>query len=278
MNFIAKLTDAWENTNSLVCIGLDPDVSRFPSHFNKTADSIFEFNKAIIDATHDLVCAYKPQIAYFSALSAEHQLEKTINYLTKNYPNIPVILDAKRGDIGSTAAMYATEAFSRYGVDAVTVNPYMGYDSVEPFLKHKDRGIILLCRTSNAGANDIQDLLVDGVPLYEKIAALISGKWNTNRNCLLVVGATWPSQMARIRDIVGDDIPFLVPGIGTQGGDIEQIVKAGQTAHGTGLIISSSRAILYASSGPDFAEAARTETLALSNAINQFRHSFNQAV
>ena len=272
MNFIEKLRAIWKDNNSLVCVGLDPDLSRFPKNLERSPDSIFDFNKAIIDVTHDLVCAYKPQIAYFSAISAEEQLEKTIDYIKSNHPNIPIILDAKRGDIGSTAEMYATEAFSRYNVDAVTINPYMGFDSAEPFLKHKDRGIILLCRTSNSGANDIQDLVVSGVPLYEQVATLISEKWNTNKNCLLVVGATWPSQMKKIRNIVGD-MPFLVPGVGAQGGDVERMVKAGQTADGTGLIISSSRAILYASSGSDFAEAARKETLNLKNTINQFRRS-----
>ncbi|MFH0784713.1 MAG: orotidine-5'-phosphate decarboxylase [Pseudomonadota bacterium] len=272
MSFIKKLKKAWKKCNSLVCVGLDPDLARFPNHIDKNIESIFTFNREIIDATHDLVCAYKPQIAYFSAISAEKQLEKTISYIKSNYPHIPVILDAKRGDIGSTAEMYATEAFSRYNVDAVTVNPYMGYDSAEPFLKHKDRGIILLCRTSNNGAGDLQDLIVDGVPIYEHVARLISEKWNFNQNCLLVVGATWPSQMSKIRNIAGD-MPFLVPGVGAQGGDVKEMVRAGQTTNGTGLIISSSRAILYASNGVDFAEAARAETMKLKKTINQFRNA-----
>lgn len=272
MNFIEKLNKSWEKGNSLVCVGLDPDLFRFPKHIDKNIKSFFSFNREIIDATHDLVCAYKPQIAYFSAVSAEKQLEKTIDYIKSNYPHIPVILDAKRGDIGSTAEMYTTEAFSRYNVDAVTVNPYMGYDSAEPFLRHKDRGIILLCRTSNNGAGDLQDLIVDGVPIYEHVAKLISDKWNFNQNCLLVVGATWPSQMSRIRSIVGD-MPFLVPGVGAQGGDVKEMVTAGQTTNGTGLIISSSRAILYASSGANFAEAARSETKKLKNTVNKFRNA-----
>ena len=272
MSFIEKLKRSWKKGNSLLCVGLDPDLSRFPKPIDKNIESIFSFNREIIDATHDLVCAYKPQIAYFSAVSAEKQLEKTIDYIRSNYPHIPVILDAKRGDIGSTAEMYTKEAFSRYNVDAVTVNPYMGYDSAEPFLQHKDRGIILLCRTSNNGAGDLQDLIVDGVPIYEHVARLISEKWNFNRNCLLVVGATWPSQMSRIRSIVGD-MPFLVPGVGAQGGNVKEMVTAGQTANGTGLIISSSRAILYASNGIDFAEAARSETIKLKNTVNQFRNT-----
>jgi orotidine-5'-phosphate decarboxylase len=272
MSFIEKLRTAWQRHNSLVCVGIDPDLSKLPTHFAKTTDSIFAFNKEIIDATHDLVCAYKPQIAYFAAIAAERQLAQTIDYIKSNYPHIPIILDAKRGDIGSTAAMYAQEAFSRYNADAVTINPYLGYDSIEPFLRYPDRGIILLCRTSNSGAGDIQDLIVDGIPIYEHVAKLISDKWNANNNCLLVVGATWPAQMAKLRSIVGE-MPFLVPGIGAQGGNVEAIVTAGQTSDGTGLIVNSSRGILYASSGVDFAAAARAETLSLRDTINQFRHT-----
>jgi orotidine-5'-phosphate decarboxylase len=270
MSFIKNLRNAWVQNNSLVCVGLDPDLARLPSHFAKTPDSIFAFNKEIIDATHDLVCAYKPQIAYFAAIGAEQQLKQTIDYIKTNYPQIPVILDAKRGDIGSTAEMYATEAFVRYNADAVTINPYMGYDAAAPFLKYQDRGVVLLCRTSNPGAGDIQDLMVDGSPIYEHVATMIAQKWNSNQNCLLVVGATWPEQMSKIRSLVGD-LPFLVPGVGAQGGDVEAMVTAGQTQDGTGLIISSSRAILYASNGADFATAARAETIKLRDTINQFR-------
>jgi orotidine-5'-phosphate decarboxylase len=270
VSFIDKLSSAWRSNNSLVCVGLDPDPSRFPASVAGNDQEIFDFNKSIIDATHDLVCAYKPQIAHFSAESAESQLESTIHYIKENYPQIPVILDAKRGDIGSTAEMYATEVFERYAADAVTVSPYLGFDSFEPFLKYKDRGVILLCRTSNKGAADLQDLTVDGMPLYEKVATLAAQKWNASGNCLLVVGATWPEQMARIRSIVGE-MPLLVPGVGTQGGDIESLVRMGQTKAGSGLIISSSRAILYASDGEDFAQAARRETLRLRDAINQHR-------
>jgi orotidine-5'-phosphate decarboxylase len=271
MTFIDRLKRAWTLNDSLVCVGLDPDPSRFPAHIEALNEPIFEFNKAIIDATHDLVCAYKPQIAHYAAQSAELELESTISYIKSNYPDVPVILDAKRGDIGSTAEMYATEAFERYGAHAVTVNPYLGFDSLEPFLRHKDRGIILLCRTSNKGAADLQDLIIDGIPLYEKVAALAAQRWNTNGNCLLVMGATWPQQMTRIRSMIGD-MPLLVPGVGAQGGDVEQLVKAGQTAAGSGLIVNSSRAILYASQARDFAEAARNETEALRKLINQFRH------
>lgn len=270
MSFIQKLQAAWQQNQSLVCVGLDPDLARFPAHFAQQPDAIFQFSKAIIDATNDLVCAYKPQIAYFSAIGAEAQLEKITDYLKAHYPQIPIILDAKRGDIGSTASMYAREAFGRYHADAVTVNPYLGYDSIEPFLDYADHGVIILCRTSNPGAGDIQDLIVDGSPLYEHIARRAAEQWNHNSNCLLVVGATWPHQMAKIRSLVGN-MPFLVPGIGAQGGDITTMVQAGQTSDGNGLIISSSRAILYASNQADFASAARAETLKLKDAINSVR-------
>lgn len=272
MSFIEKLKNAWASNNSLLCVGLDPDTDKFPHALQSLAksDAIFAFNKAIIDATHDLVCAYKPQIAYFAAESAEVALEKTIQYIHTHYPHIPVILDAKRGDIGSTAQQYAIEAFERYNADAVTVNPYLGFDSVTPFTAYAERGTILLCRTSNSGAADLQDLPVDGIPLYQKVAITARDQWNGNNNCLLVVGATWPEQMAEVRKLVGD-MPFLVPGVGAQGGDVAAMVKAGQTADGTGLIISSSRAVLYASKNDDFAQAARTIAQALKQEINAAR-------
>lgn len=215
-------------------------------------------------------CAFKPQIAYFAAGSAERQLEQTIGYIKSEYPDIPVILDAKRGDIGSTADRYAAEAFDRYGADAVTVNPYLGSDSIEPFTAYKEHGVILLCRTSNPGAGDLQDLEVDGMPLYKKVAYTAARRWNVHGNCLLVVGATWPEQMAEIREIVGE-MPFLVPGVGAQGGDVEAMVKAGQTPDGRGLIINSSRAVLYADKGEDFSGAARAVAAALRNQINACR-------
>jgi orotidine-5'-phosphate decarboxylase len=273
MSFIRQLQAAWQSSDSLLCIGLDPDLQRFPASLASGNGNIFSFNRAIIDATHDLVCAYKPQIAYFSALGAERQLEQTIAYIKSSYPHIPVILDAKRGDIGSTATQYAREAFVRYQVDAVTVNPYMGFDSVQPFLDYQDKGVIILCKTSNSGAAQLQELQLSGQdsePVYEYIARLVAKEWNFNHNCLLVIGATWPQQVARVRSIVGD-MPFLVPGAGAQGGDVASIVQAGQTAAGTGLVISASRSILYASASHDFAEAARTQAAALKNAINQHR-------
>jgi orotidine-5'-phosphate decarboxylase len=271
VTFIDKLKAAWSSQRSLVCVGLDPDLERLPAHLPRTPAGVLEFNRAIIDATHDLVCAYKPQIAYFAAIAAEPQLLATIEHIRQVCPGVPVILDAKRGDIGSTAEQYAREAFARYGADAVTVNPYMGRDSAEPFLRYADRGVILLCRTSNSGAADVQDLLVEGQPLYEHIATMIAQHWNVRGNCALVLGATWPAQIAKIRSLVGD-MPFLVPGVGAQGGDVEQLVRAGQTAEGTGLMINASRSILYASSGADFAVAARAETLKLRDLINRYRH------
>jgi orotidine-5'-phosphate decarboxylase len=275
MSFIRQLQTAWQSSDSLLCIGLDPDLQRFPASLASGNDNIFSFNRAIIDATHDLVCAYKPQIAYFSALGAERQLEQTIAYIKSSYPHIPVILDAKRGDIGSTATQYAREAFVRYQADAVTVNPYMGFDSVQPFLDYQDKGVIILCKTSNSGAAQLQELQLqqtgqDSEPVYEYIARLVAKEWNFNQNCLLVMGATWPQQVARVRSIVGD-MPFLVPGAGAQGGDVASIVQAGQTAEGSGLVISASRSILYASANDDFADAARTQAAALKNAINQHR-------
>jgi orotidine-5'-phosphate decarboxylase len=268
--FVAALAAAWQSNNSLVCVGLDPEVERFPPHIACESAPIFTFNKAIIDATHDLVCAYKPQIAHYAARGAEDELARTIEYLHESYPGVPVILDAKRGDVGNTAERYALEAFERYGADAVTVNPYLGGDSLEPFLKHADKGVIILCRTSNAGARELQDLKVDGRPLYQVVAQLAASRWNTRGNCLLVVGATYPRELAEVRALVGD-MPLLVPGVGAQGGDVAQAVSNGQTAAGTGLIISSSRAILYASRGADFASAARSATERLRAEINLSR-------
>lgn len=270
MGFMGKLAAAWRSNNSLICVGLDPDPVRLPAHLPRNIEGIVAFNQAIIDATHDLVCAFKPQIAYFSAHHAEEGLTRTIDHIRTHYPHMPVILDAKRGDIGSTAEKYAVEAFERYGADAVTVNPYMGHDSVAPFLTYTDRGVIILCRTSNPGAADFQDLDVGGRPLYEAVAERVVEKWNTHGNCMLVVGATWPEQMARVRSIVGD-MPFLVPGVGAQGGDVEKLVRAGKTVEGAGLVISSSRAVLYADQGKGFAEAARSEALRLRQLVNSYR-------
>ncbi|MGB9992295.1 orotidine-5'-phosphate decarboxylase [Pseudoduganella rhizocola] len=272
MNFINKLEAAWAANDSLLCVGLDPDLERLPAQFRNGPDGITRFCTEIIDATADLACAFKPQIAYFAALGAERQLEDICAYVRSNYPQIPLILDSKRGDIGATAKQYAREAYDRYGADAVTVSPYMGSDSVEPYMEWKDRGVIVLCRTSNAGGSDLQFLQVDGKPLYQHVAKLVAEKWNANGQCALVVGATYPEELAQVRAIVGD-MPLLVPGIGAQGGDIAATVKSGRTAAGAGMMINSSRAILYAApaAGEDFAMAARRVAEETRNAINAYR-------
>jgi orotidine-5'-phosphate decarboxylase len=268
--FIRQLERGWDANDSLVCVGLDPEIERFPRHIADQASPIFQFNKAIIDATADLVCAYKPQFAHYAAYEAEDQLERTIEYIHRSYPGIPVILDSKRGDVGNTAERYAIEAFERYGADAVTVSPYLGGDSLEPFLKYQDKGVIILCRTSNPGAGDLQDLEVDGRRLFHVVADLAARRWNSRGNCMLVVGATYARELAEVREIVGN-MPLLVPGVGAQGGDVAQAVQNGQTAAGAGLVISSSRGILYASSGEDFASAARATTQKLREQINGSR-------
>jgi orotidine-5'-phosphate decarboxylase len=268
--FVTRLRAAWDEKNSLACVGLDPQIERLPAHIAARASPIFQFNKAIIDATADLVCAYKPQFAHYAACEAEDQLERTIEYVHRAYPEIPVILDAKRGDVGSTAERYAIEAFERYAADAVTVNPYLGGDSLEPFLRYEDRGVVVLCRTSNPGARDLQDLDVGGRKLYAAVAELAATRWNSRGNCLLVVGATYPQELAEVRAITGD-MPFLVPGVGAQGADVRAAVAAGQSADGRGLIVSSSRAIIHASSGADFAAAARAATILLRDQINAGR-------
>ena len=268
--FVEQLARAWERSDSLACVGLDPEIERFPRRIAAEPTPIFRFNKAIIDATADLVCAYKPQFAHYAAYGAEDQLERTIEYIHDSHPGVPVILDAKRGDVGDTAERYAIEAFERYGADAVTVNPYLGGDALEPFLRHADKGVVILCRTSNPGARDLQDCVIGPRKLYQVVAELTAQRWNSRGNCLLVVGATYPRELAEVRALVGD-MPLLVPGVGAQGGDVAQAVQNGQTAQGTGLIVSSSRAILYASAGEDFAGAARAATQQLRAQINSSR-------
>ncbi|MGC3962035.1 MAG: orotidine-5'-phosphate decarboxylase [Rhodocyclaceae bacterium] len=271
MNFSERLAQAWQRNNSLLCVGLDPDQTRLPEHLRGLPDGIYQFCKEIVNATADLVCAFKPQIAYFASAAAEDQLQTLMAYIHRTYPDIPVILDAKRGDIGATATQYAREAFERFQADALTVNPYMGFDSVQPYLEYTDRGLIVLCRTSNAGGSDLQALeLAGGRKLYEHVAAMVAEKWNANGQCSLVVGATFPQELAQVRSLVGN-MPLLVPGVGAQGGDVEATVKAGRTAVGTGLMINSSRAILFASSGEDFATAARAVATATRDDINRFR-------
>ncbi len=268
MTFIEKLKSAWKTNESMVCVGLDPDLAKLPTAVPKTLSGLFEFNKAIVDATADLVCAFKPQIAYFAALSAEDVLKDTMDYIRGQYPNIPIILDAKRSDIGSTAEQYAREAFERYQADAVTVNPYLGGEALTPFLDYQDKGIIILCRTSNPGAAELQDLEIDGDPLFLHVARKAATHWNRHNNCGLVVGATWPSQLRQVRQAVGD-IPLLVPGVGAQGGSAHDVVQNGTDSEGLGLIINSSRGVLYASSKEDYPAAARREANHLKQLIKE---------
>ena len=270
MTFMEMLAGAWKSGNSLVCVGLDPDIAKIPQFLREKEHPLFQFNKGIIDATKDQVCAYKPQAAYYAGLDADEDLLLTIRYIKEVAPQVPVILDAKRADIGATSQMYAKEAFERYGADAVTVNPYMGMDALKPFLDHADKGVIVLCRTSNPGAKEIQELDVGGEMLYQRVARLVSGPWNYNKNTMLVAGATFPAELGEIRKIVGDT-PLLVPGVGAQGGDVRAVLENGMTADGTGLVINSSRGIIYASNGDDFAEAAGKACQELNTLINSFR-------
>ena len=275
MEFMRALRQRWSDADSLVCVGLDPEPAKFPARFGSDPDAVFGFCRAIVDATAEHACAFKPQIAHFAALGAEDALTRLIAHIHAAHPGIPVILDAKRGDIGSTARHYAAEAFDRYAADAVTANPYLGRDSVQPFLDRADRGVVILCRTSNPGAADLQDLPVQAAggtqrPLYQHVAETIARDWNGHGNCALVVGATWPEQLREVRAIVGD-MPFLVPGVGAQGGDVEAVVRNARTADGTGLMVSSSRAILYASQGDDFADAAAAAAQALKEQVNRHR-------
>ncbi|MBU8975588.1 MULTISPECIES: orotidine-5'-phosphate decarboxylase [unclassified Lysobacter] len=270
MTFMSSLKHRWSEADSLVCVGLDPEPSKFPAKFANDPDAVFAFCRDIADATAQYACAFKPQIAHFAALGAEGALQRLIAHIHATHPGVPVILDSKRGDIGSTAQHYASEAFDRYAADAVTVNPYLGRDSVQPFLDRADRGVVILCRTSNPGAGDLQDLVIDGRPLYQHVAEKIAREWNGNGNCSLVVGATWPAQLKEVRAIVGE-VPFLVPGVGAQGGDVEAVVTNAKTADGTGLMVSSSRAILYASSGADYAQAAANAARELRDQINRYR-------
>lgn len=273
-SFMQALRARWQTAETLVCVGLDPEPTKFPARFSSDPDAVFAFCRDIADATAEFACAFKPQIAHFAALGAEDALQRLIAHLHAAHPDVPVILDAKRGDIGSTAQHYVGEAFGRYAADAVTVNPYLGRDSVQPFLDREDKGVVILCRTSNPGATDLQDLPVahGGAtrPLYQHVAETIARDWNAHGNCTLVVGATWPAQLREVRAIVGD-LPFLVPGVGAQGGDVEAVVTHARTADGTGLMVSSSRAILYASSGDDYAEAAARSARQLRDQIRSVR-------
>jgi orotidine-5'-phosphate decarboxylase len=275
-DFRSQLLAAQAQHASLLCVGLDPEPAKFPSIWRGDATRIFDFCAAIVNATHDLVCAFKPQIAYFAAHGAEAQLERLIHHIHQTAPDVPVILDAKRGDIGATAEQYAREAFVRYQADAVTLSPFMGLDSIEPYMHYSGKGLILLCRTSNPGGNDLQaQPLASGDLLFEHIAKLAAGEWNHGGQLGLVVGATYPAEVARVRALA-PTLPLLIPGIGAQGGDAEATVRAGCTAQGP-IIVSSSRAVLYASGGDDFAAAARQVAQASRAQLHRAHHAMRAA-
>jgi len=267
--FIKKLYNSQHLNNSLICVGLDPNLDKI----NKIEGNLLTWLKNIVDAVADKVCAFKPQIAYFSAISAENELQQIIAYIHDKYPSIPVILDAKRGDIGTTAAQYAKEAFEVYRADAVTLNPYMGHDTLQPFLDNSDKGVVVLCKTSNSGSDEFQNLILEnGQALYQQVAQNAAHKWNTNNNVLLVVGATYPEELAKIRSIVGE-MPLLIPGIGAQGGDVAATLKAGLNSDPkkSGLIISSSRGIIYAGKKPDdYSQKASEACAHLNKQINNY--------
>ena len=273
VNFLDMLAKAEQQNQSMLCVGLDPEPTRFPAKLKGNSNKIYDFCAAIVDSVADLVISFKPQIAYFAAHRAEGQLERLMAHMRRAAPNVPIILDAKRGDIGSTAEQYAIEAFERYGADAVTLSPFMGFDSVAPYLKHAGKGAFLLCRTSNPGGDDLQNqrlASVEGQPLlYEHIARLAQGPWNLNGQLGLVVGATYPAEIERVR-LVAPTLPLLIPGVGAQGGDAVATVRAGWR-EGAPIIVNSSRAILYASGGDDFAEAARREALKTRNVLQAAR-------
>ena len=279
MNFLDQLRQAQAQNQSLLCVGLDPEPARFPAGVARDAEGIYAFCARIVEATADLVCAFKPQIAYFAAHRAEPQLERLMARMREIAPKVPIILDAKRGDIGSTAEQYAREAFERYGADAVTLSPFMGFDSVAPYLQYPGKGAFLLCRTSNPGGDDLQNqrlASVEGQPLlYEHVARLAQGPWNLNGQLGLVVGATYPQEIERVRELA-PTLPLLIPGVGAQGGDAAATVQAGWRGDGAGattgaVIVNSSRAILYAGEGTDFADAARAAALATRDALNRAR-------
>lgn len=273
MHFNDKLNNIIKTNNSLVCLGLDSELSKLPESIKHKENAQFEFNKAIIEATHDLVAVYKPNSAFYEALGEVgiHQLKLTCDYLNKQYPEIPIILDAKRADIGNTNNGYVTFAYDYLGVDAITLSPYLGSEAIKPFLDRADKCAIILCKTSNSGSGELQNLELAGKPLYQVVAEKVAKEWNTNNNCALVVGATYPEELETVRKIVGD-MTFLVPGVGAQGGSVETFVKAGLNSVKSGLLINSSRSIIFASNGPDFAEKAREQTIKLQEEINDYRN------
>jgi orotidine-5'-phosphate decarboxylase len=273
--FILKLEKLWKQ-GKFVCVGLDPEVSKIPqflkdSFNNDVEEVIFEFNKNIIDKTADLVLAYKPNSAFYEGEGKDgiKALMRTIDYIKTNFPDIPVILDCKRADIGNTNEAYAKAAFDLMKADAITVHPYLGKEALMPFLKRKDKGVVVLVKTSNPGSGEFQDLVIDETneQLSERVAFNIAQNWNENGNCAIVVGATYPKDLAKIRKIVGD-MPILIPGIGAQGGDLEATVKAGVDNRGFGVIINSARGIIFASDKDDYADVARQKTIELNDAIS----------
>jgi orotidine-5'-phosphate decarboxylase len=276
--FLEKLRRRWQDGRTLLCIGLDLELDRLPTaHGHDVESAFFQFNTAIIDATSDLVCAYKPNTAFYERHGAAgwNALARTIGYIHRHHPEVPVLLDAKRGDMGNTAQAYSDAIFDTLAADAVTLHPYLGGDALKPFLSHADRGCFILAHTSNPGAGEFQDLAVrtsDGVeePLYLVVARTVAQRWNANGNCGLVVGATYPEQLQRVRAAVGD-LPLLIPGIGAQGGDLEAVVKNGLDSQRAGLLISASRSVIYASSGNDYAQAARNEAERLRDEIEGLR-------
>ena len=276
MGFVAQLARAESSNSSMLCVGLDPEPGKFPGSWKDDPNRIFDFCATIVDATRDLVIAFKPQIAYFAAHRAEDQLERLIAHIHQVAPEVPVILDAKRGDIGSTAEQYAREVFERYQADAVTLSPFMGFDSIEPYLRYEGKGAILLCRTSNPGGSDLQaQKLASGDTVFEHIARLAQGEWNRGGQLALVVGATYPDEIKRVRELA-PTLPLLIPGIGAQGGDAIATVRAGWRGDANGqtqapIIVSSSRAVLYASRGDNFAEAARRAALAARDELHRAR-------
>lgn len=274
--FISKLEQRWRQ-GTFVCVGLDSDYDRIPAtvkSMGSVEEALFIFNRDIIDATHDLVCAYKPNSAFYEAQGDQglRALCRTVEYIRETYPHIPVILDAKRADIGSTNLGYVQMAFDIIGVDAITIHPYLGKEALAPFLARKEKGMIVLVKTSNPGAGEFQDLPVGDAqePLYQVVARHVANAWNTHGNCAIVVGATYPAELEKVRAIVGD-MPILIPGIGAQGGEVEATVSAGKDSRGWGMIISASRSIIFASKGDDFARAAREATEQLRTEINKYR-------
>ncbi len=276
MRYQEKIEAAWTSSRSMVCVGLDPQLDRLPESIRSQPKPFLAFNQAIIDATLPYACAYKPQFAYYAAENRLDELRETMAYLKEKALQRVLILDAKRGDIGSTADQYAREAFEVYGADAVTVNPYMGGDTLVPFSRDAGKGVIVLCKTSNPGSSELQDLVLEGGnPLYLEVARKAAGDWNGNHNLALVVGATYPDQLARIRAEVGS-MPLLVPGIGAQGGDLAATLKAGLRPDGWGLMINSSRGIIYASGGEDFAEAAGHAARELNDSCLELQAKFRK--